>query len=340
MLGVLTGCGTSPEEVATQTAVAWTATPPLPTATSTAIPSPTATLVPYNMSLTVKNANGEPITDALVTVETATEVQEVTDPSGTVSFSDLGSNTIKVKASASGYFAFESDINIERGENQVEIVLERDPYGLLPAQACAPGENILLIEDVQDQAMQGWGDLSAKLESGVPGIEIVEVPDQPGNWVLKTSSLGKDMHLDVTNYDQVFDDAVIRLRAIASGKQHYHLGWHRSDGGNGYIAFIYAEQNAFGGRVDKFVDGASFTAINFPGNYGDGKWHFFEISTYQGEYQIWIDGVERGKWLDKQPIPKGRFSLAQDFWSEDAYALFDDFSVCALNAPFQTIVTK
>jgi hypothetical protein len=336
LCGIMTACGPSPEEIATQTAAAWTPTP-LPTATPTVTPSPTPTPIPYNVNVSVKNSDDEPIADALITGNAITRLDAVTDESGAASFSDLGSDSFKLKIEAPGYFVSETEQNIERGENSIEIMLERDPFSLLPSQACAPGETPLMIEDMQDQLMQGWGGLSMKLDSGAPGVEIIEDPDEPGNWLLKTSSMGKDTHAEVGTYDQDFGDAVVRFRARGSGKQHYHIGWHWTDADR-YIAFVYADAN--GGRVEKFVGDTNFTAFNFGGYIGDGKWHFFEVSTYQGEYQIWLDGAERGKWTDKQPLPEGKFRIDQDFWSDDAYAYFDQFSVCQLSAPFQTIMTR
>ncbi|NPV87257.1 MAG: carboxypeptidase regulatory-like domain-containing protein [Anaerolineae bacterium] len=291
---MLTACGVLPEAAATQTAADWTPTPVPPTATPTPLPTPTATPVPYNVRITLKNAEGEPIADALVMLDAGEGLEARTDESGTAAFGDLPGETFTVKAAAQGYFAAESQQSIVRGENQVDLVLERDPYGLLPSQACAAGETPLMIEDLQDQTMQGWGDLSAKLASGVPGIEIVQDPEQPGNWVLRIFSLGEGSFNDVGGYDQPLGDAVVRFRVLARGRQHYHLNWHNSPAGR-YVAFIYGEPNAFGGRLDKFVGGEGFTALQFPGSYGDEKWHFFEISTYQGEFQIWIDGVERGR---------------------------------------------
>ena len=44
----------------------------------------------------------------------------------------------------------EATATLERGLNEVVITLERDPYGVLLADACADGETLRYLEDFQD----------------------------------------------------------------------------------------------------------------------------------------------------------------------------------------------
>ena len=65
-----------------------------------------------------------------------------------------------------------------------------------------------------------------------------------------------------------------------------------------------------------------------------------EISTYQGEIQLWIDGAQMLKWTDQEPVEDGYFTIEHDFWKAGSYAHYDDFSVCGLNAPFVSMAEK
>jgi len=328
LLGMLASCGHSPEAVATMTAAAWTPTP---------LPTPTPTPVPYSLTVNIKDENGKPIGLAAVTLAEISGDLRPVDDQGTVSFQNLPGESVSLSVSALGYLPLDSNETIQRGENSIEIMLTFDPNGLLPADACAAGETLIMVEDVQDQIMQGWGDLTGRLESGAPGVEIIEDTNQPGNWILKAFNTTEPGHIHVGSYDDTLGNAVVRFRTRNNGGQHLHVGWHTTDTGR-YIAFIYAEQN--GGRVDKFEDPNSFTAFNFGGIIGDGEWHTIEISTFDDVYSLWIDGESRGSWQDKKPLASGQFFLDADYWDPDRITEFDNISICELTAPFNSIIVK
>ncbi|MBI9043629.1 MAG: hypothetical protein JEZ06_04040 [Anaerolineaceae bacterium] len=338
-----TACGPSPEEIATQTASAWTATPidtatPEPTLTftptATATFTPTATPIPYDVEIQLSDSEGVPIPGAWILLN---EDKVETDEMGMIPLNNLPGETILFSAHGQGYFASEINKTIQRGPNSIEVILERDPFGLLPSGACTENENLLFIEDYQDQAIQGFDELAARIESGAPGIAIEEDPDEAGNWVLVSSSLGENSHTTVMNSNEVYDNAVLRFWTKNNSNQHYHIGWKNDTEGKDarYIAFIYAEQS--GGRLDKFMEGVNFTAFNISGSFiGDGNWHLIEISTFDGELQIWIDGVNRGQWLDEKPLGVGQFFLDHDYWTADAISIYNNISVCELTSPFTT----
>jgi len=71
---------------------------------------------------------------------------------------------------------------VERGPNDMSIVLERDPYGVLPASACAPGETLLEVEDFQDGRAQGWGPIDEAIEYNAPN-----------GWAIETDPLAEGM---------------------------------------------------------------------------------------------------------------------------------------------------
>jgi len=321
-------CGPSPEAIATMTASAWTPTPP---------PTPTPTPIPYGLSVNLADADGNPINFAKISVAELGEDLFEVDNSGSVSFQNLPGDSVSLSVSASGYLPQDISETIERGENTIDVILEVDPNGLLPKDACAEGETLIMVEDMQDQKMQGWSNLSNRLESGAPGVEIVEDDQQPGNWVFKTFNTTDTGPHDIGEYDQVLQDAVVRFRTRNNSGQHLHAVWHHTNTGR-YIAFIYADQK--GGRVDKFVDPENFTAFNYGGIIGDGEWHTIEISTFEDVYSLWIDGQNRGSWQDKQPLPPGTFTLGADYWEPDRVTEFDDFSICGLSAPFTSLYTE
>ena len=335
LLGILiplAACGPSPEESAAMTEAVWTDTPEptaSPTATSTSTPTLTPTPIPFDASISVVDGDGVPINGAKVIVGT---LEETTDSDGLVDFYDLPDETLNLSVSAQGYFITETSKPIDRGSNELEIVLERDPFGLLPSQGCAEGETLLLLEDFQDQNIQGMSNLAARVDSGAPGVAPIEYPEQPGNYILSSTSLSEGSHDSFGSSDQSYGDAVIRFWTRNNANQHLHVGWHNTENSR-YIAFIYADQP--GGRIDKFTADTQFNAFQINGSViNDGGWHLIEISTFQGEFQIWIDGIQRGVWADEQALPEGNFFIDQDYWTADASSDYDDISVCELSAPF------
>ncbi len=313
-------------------------TPIPPTATPLPTPTFTPTPLPYDLSVKVVDEAGEPISGATLVFSSLDyqDAEKVTDENGMITWTNLPEENAYFKVNASGYYVMDSKATVQPGSNEITVTLAADPLGLLPATACVTGEKPLMIEDVQDQTFQGWGDLSGKLESGVPGFEVVEDAELPGNYVLKVSNTAEG-HTQIGSYNQPFGDAVVRLRTRNNGSQHLHVGWHSTESGR-YLAFIYADQA--GGRVDKFTGDSSFTAFSLGGFIGDGQWHTIEISTFNDVYEIWINGVKRGSWEDKQPLYDGYFFIDADFWKPDLYAEFDNFSVCELSAPFTSILAE
>ena len=147
--GILIGCGPSAEEQAATsvalTAAAATSTPTVtpthtPTATSTHTPTPTP--VPYDLSVLVAGEEEAPIIGAsVVLAEIGDEVgAQITDGVGQAFWYDLSGDAINLSVSAQGYYRLDVAGTIERGINQLAVALERDPHGLLPSEACAPGE--------------------------------------------------------------------------------------------------------------------------------------------------------------------------------------------------------
>jgi hypothetical protein len=73
------------------------------------------------------------------------------------------------------------------------------------------------------------------------------------------------------------------------------------------------------------------------------EWHFFEISTYQGEIQLWIDGELFVRYQDPQPLGPGGLLIGTSMEYEpekSSPVYFDDFIVCGLNDPFVSAYSK
>jgi hypothetical protein len=296
----------------------------------------------YNLETTLLDVDGNPISGAPVIVQELgflEEATQVTDDAGRVAWADLPPGDVAtLELNVPGYFPRTEMVAIAKGDNQTSITLERDPNGLLAADACAPGETLVFVEDLQDSTMQGWNNLETRLQAGVPNIGIIDDPAMAGNLLLMASSPGPNTHVELGGYEVLpFGDAVWRMDVKTWKDMHLHAQWHNF-GDSNYIAFIYG-QGGDGGRLDKHAGGTHFEVFSWNKRIGgDDQWHTIEISTYQGEYQIWIDGTLMGRWADQDPIPEGYLGIGMDFWAADSLIYFDNVSVCALSAPFVSIL--
>jgi hypothetical protein len=98
----------------------------------------------------------------------------------------------------------------------------------------------------------------------------------------------------------------------------------------------------FGGpqllQLIRFTSGEAIQAAQSGLQLTPQKWHLFEISTYQGDTEVWLDGKKLFIYTDLQPLPPGTIGLEMHlregvktvFW-------FDDLAVCGLSAPFEPL---
>jgi len=349
----LSSCGPSPEEQ-TATAVALTAaaatsTPTVtptftPTPTSTHTPTPTPTPIPYDLSVLVTGDEDAPIVGAIVVLaEIGTEIgTQITDDVGQAFWYDLPEETVNLSISAQGYFPLEKTDSIKRGINQVAVVLERDPPGLLPSEACAPGERLLYIEDFQDGEAQGWPEIEYRAQDW----DIGPGPDMPGDMVLFRPAEhegGAEFH------DQTFDNAVWRLQFMPIGMPIFHFDWHWAKDyeveegtvrrSNYSLWFHPPDIRVFRSQRDLFP------TINLRDVVRTMKrdvWHQIEISTYEGTLEVWIDGVRFLSYEDPKPLPGGIMTLGQGYeepLDPQSIVYYDDIVVCELTAPFVPMPT-
>jgi len=66
-----------------------------------------------------------------------------------------------------------------------------------------------------------------------------------------------------------------------------------------------------------------------------GLWHYLEISTYQGQLQVWVDGNNVFEAQDDMPLPPGGFSIQGS--QEVGVQYVDAITVCGLSAPFTSM---
>jgi hypothetical protein len=66
------------------------------------------------------------------------------------------------------------------------------------------------------------------------------------------------------------------------------------------------------------------------------KWHYFELSFYDGEVQAWMNGKKMIVYKDKDPFPAGTIGLEPHFGNEGVI-YYDNLAVCELNAPFTSL---
>jgi hypothetical protein len=340
---ILAGCGPSPEEQAAtsvaQTKAAATSTP-LPTSTPTQTPTPTPTPIPYDLSLLVIGEEDIPIVGvAVMLVEVIEEDEErITNDDGQVTWYDLPGETINLTISAQGYFLVETSGTIERGENQMTITLERDPYGLLPSQACAPGERLLYIEDFQDGEAQGW----PSIEDRAQEWDIIPDPANPIDFVLFKPA---DKEGSAGLRDLIFDDAVWRLQFMPIGRPIF---WFNLPSSSDYeVDETTVEWSAYqlffhppGLRSFRAQPPISTIFLRErERTMSSEEWHQLEISTYEGTLNIWIDGVLFVSYDDPKPLPGGSIHFGVGLGEPLDYQsviYYDDFVICELTAPFVT----
>ncbi len=314
---LIASCGPSPEEIATMTAAAWTATP-------TITPSPTPTPIPYDLSgSSVTLGESDP---------------SLTDANGLASWTNLPEPDGTLAASAQGYFASEQTFSLNRGPNDLAVALERDPNGLLPSQACAPGETPLYVEDFQDGAGQGW----PEIEFFANGWLVEEFASEPGNLVASNNNLEHHGHsLD----NMTFEDAVWRVRFLVNGRRLISFNWLQNFGIE--IDGQQIENSRYQIVVD--TDGIGIRRLTLPVmNIGvaSGRgaraenWHTIEISTFQGRTEVWLDGQKNSGYTDPKPLPGGGIGLELitfDTVKPGTIVYFDNLSVCGLSAPFTSL---
>jgi hypothetical protein len=330
LLSVAIGCGPPPEEAAIMTASAWTPTPP---------PPPTATPLPYDLTLHVTDEGGAPLAGARIVFSESGSNQPVqTDAAGAHTWTNLPSATGNLDVSAPGYFHARQAVALERGPSEMVLVLRRDPFALLPEDACAPDEKLLYLEDFQDGKAEGWPQITDAVELAAQNGWAIQDKDE-GNKVLAFSGIheGQD---NLQGY--TFENLAWRVRVQTEGadgfsflnlkhaqtegsETRYPIQW----GASPFLALTRLEQPG-PGHVPVKISGLRMK---------QGRWYYLEISAYQGLIQIWVDGKKLIEYRDPKPLPLGMIGLEGHIFKDPKTAYyFDNLSVCELTAPFATSI--
>jgi hypothetical protein len=342
---LMASCGPSPEEIASMTAAAWTSTP-LPTATPTATFTPTP--IPYDLTVKVTDQDGNPVIGASVSLpESGDDQPVVADDSGQVTWSNLPGESGTLNASAQGYLPAQQSFSIKRGPNEVILIMQVDPYGLLPSAACVSGETLAYVEDLQDGKANGW----PEIEFNAPGWAVGPDPLDANDLVISATNAGMtgDGGFGANLQELVFENAVWRIRyrveGSLSGNSSFSLNWPFAREPimvDGTEVFDSRYQFPFtpGGlemrRLQQPILNISVARGRMPAN---NEWHYVEIGTFQGYTEVWIDGEQNMTYQDPEPLPPGGPGLEIWLMDDTVTLYFDDISVCELSAPFTSVVT-
>ncbi|MGB2963206.1 MAG: carboxypeptidase-like regulatory domain-containing protein [Anaerolineales bacterium] len=333
------GCGPSPEELAAtsaaETAAAVTDTP-VPTPTQT--PTPTPTPIPYDFSVLVIGEEDGSLVGATVLLDEieGSAGQQITDDVGQTFWFNLPGETVNLTVTAQGYFPQEISETITRGPNQLTIKLERDPHGVLPSEACGPGEKLLYVEEFQDGEAQGWPEIIYRAQ----GWDIVPDSEFPDDYVLfKPADFDGSAELQ----DLIFDNAVWRLEFKPVGRPIIWFNLPMNDGyevdgttieWSTYQLFIHS--NAIRSyRAQQPI--STITLFDVTWTMESNVWHQLEISRYGDTYEIWIDGNRYLKYVDPDPLPGGTVHFGVGLgepMDPDTFIYYDDFVICELTQPF------
>jgi hypothetical protein len=262
---------------------------------------------------------------------------QITDDVGQAFWYDLPGETVSISIAAQGYFPLDITDSIERGINQITVALERDPHGILPSEACAPGEKLLYIEDFQDGEAQGW----QEIEYRVGGFDLGPHPDSQGNWVLLNDG---DQYVSTDLQGREFDSAVWRIQFMTDGKREYYFRWrNKNDYEGGEVQF--SDINAIF-QPDRIIIQrriwpiSSINLLISKLYLTIGTWHQLEMSNFEGRLEVWLDGRRMLVYQDPVPLPSGTISLDfNDSPGVESVTYFDNISVCELSAPYVPMPT-
>jgi len=317
-------CGPSEMEIATMTASAWTATP-MPTATPE--PSATPTPVPYDMNLSISDAEGIPLAGASVVFpESGSDEALVTDEGGMLTWNDLPGDKVSLTIMAQGYTTLDQEMTIQRGPNEVTVQLERDPLQILPSEACQPGQEALYVEDFEDAMAQGWIDLMR------PAWSIGSAEGR-GN-VLSAYNPGQVAHSHY--FDTKFGNAVWLFDMRVDGESYdMHMNWHALEEGEGLSRYFVVYKNREGLQLHFTRPGMGYPLAEAPPRPNpNGVWQRFAFAYFNGALDLWIDDeLIVGADHTDGPIEAGGFGFIISEIT-DANIAFDNMVVCSLNEPY------
>ena len=332
----LISCGPSEEAIATMTAAAWTPTP---------LPTPTPTPIPYGLRVSITDKESIPISFAYVLLQELGEDMHEVDDGGQVSFGGLPGDTVTLDVSAPGYFSSQVSETIERGENEISVILKQDPGGYLPSQACREDETLLYIEDFQDGKAQDWNEIVASIDYNAPGWLIQPDAEEADNQILIASNNSGSSNTDYRHGDdfKLFSNAVWRIKVKYEGKDNdMFLNWLHgfTEGGEYRYTIQFGGPALLALQRLEFPEPGHFDVASTNKALAENQWYEFEISTFDGTTEVWLDGEKFASYTDPHPHEVGTIGLEVHlFEGSNSIYYFDNMAVCGLSAPFETIIT-
>jgi hypothetical protein len=304
---------------------------PVPTDTPTPTPTPTntptPTPIPYELSLSVVDEEGNPISGAAVIFPESGEGQPyITDETGKLGWSDLPGEMVSLAAAAQGYFPTDLSETIKRGPNELTLVMERNPAGILPSEACQAGQEILYLEDFEDGVADNLFDLIR------PAWSIGDVEGRG-----KVLSSYSPQSPSNTGIQAAYGNAVWSFDLQPGGP--IQIMWHGSEseqGGSHYMISYYPGHHFQLHKVKPGMGGEVW-GVPWPPLEPD-TWQHFNITYFDGSVEIWLDGELIVGYDDPDPIIEGNFGFILFPGEQPITAtLFDNIVVCSLSEPFQPI---
>ncbi|MHB0940054.1 MAG: family 16 glycoside hydrolase [Armatimonadota bacterium] len=332
ILASLAACGPSPEQIATMTASAWTPTPLPPTAT------PTPTPARIDLTVTIADETGTSIAGAsIVFPESGNGSPVLMDDQGQYSWTNLGSEAVSLTVSAQGYLDADLITTIQRGSNEIKVTLQRDPMGILPAEACATGQKVLYIEDFQDGQAQGWNFISPGINGDMPnGWSVI---DEDGNKILSHGNAPQPTNDELQGF--TFDNFVWHLKYKVTGKDgNMFFIWrisHEGDTSKWYVVVVGAQDKPWMVRFFHTPTGPNpMNTAQSSIRLQEGQWYNFDVVYFDGTHQVWLDGKKIMEYKDPQPYPAGSVGFETHLDQSKVSQFFlDDLRICELTAPYE-----
>ena len=302
-------------------------------------------LIPIDLALSVVDDAGTGVEGAEVALS-GVDGTSRTDAEGTVSWLDLPSLEATLVATAQGYFDTEEMLRLERGPNDVTVLLERDPFGVTTAGACPAAGPPVFIDDFQDGAADGW--------MADPAWSAEPDPDGDGNVFYRVvwPDEGVAASAQPEGQELLTGDSVIRFRARGDlGFPHLSVeiirwGPFTDDAGQEMQLDFYRVSVNEQGLVELTrrtvpVEGESSLAElgSAPGPRIEADWMTFEIAVQGTTVDVWIDGVKLLSVEDGTALQPGAvgFSLL-GMGNPTPQLIIDDVAFCGLDGPFESAV--
>lgn len=313
--------------------------PPTPTPVPTPVP-PTPTPLPYDLSVNVVDEAGAAIADASIAFSVGGESQGdsvKTDTAGSVSWNNLPADAVSLNVAAQGYVAQSVDQTIDRGPNTISVTMQRDPFGLLPSEACPAGQKVLYMEDFQDGQAQNWPFITASVAGDMPsGWTIV---DEDGNKVLKHADAPAPNNNELQEY--TFDNFAwhAKFKVVGNDADMFFM-WrmsHPGDQTKRYVAVLSAQSKPW---MIRFIDQPGGTmplnTASAVDRMKEDQWYDVVVTYFDGVHQVWYDGKKEMEYKDSQPFPEGAMGFETHLDPAKVTQFFiDDMVVCELTAAYE-----